>query len=132
MSIGLVQSTGSNIIGFSGPVVPDKNYKRSRKPNIRVTKFGDGYEQRKPIGINNIQETYTLSFVNRTDTEIDDLNTFFAGLNSTDTLIFKEEDSNGSPSTTIDITVVCESWDITTPNTGVRSLTATFRRVYEA
>jgi len=131
MAIGLLQSSGSFIDGFTRPVVPDRNYKRTRKPNIRVTKFGDGYEQRKPIGINNIQETYTLSFVNRPDTEIDDLNSFFEELNSTDTLIFRDEDSNG-PSPTQDIVVVCESWDVTTPNSGVRSLTATFRRVYEA
>jgi phage-related protein len=79
MAIGLVQSTGANIAGFSGPVVPDKNYKRNRKPNVRVTKFGDGYEQRKVIGINNTSE-----------------------------------------------------WDISTPVSGVKSLTAKLRRVYEA
>ena len=128
MAIGLLKWDATNILGFDGPVAPDRNYKRTRKPNIRVTKFGDGYEQRKPIGINNIQETYTLSFVNRPDTEIDKLNTFFEGLNSTDTLIFRDEDSSGPQ----DILVVCESWDVTTPNSGVRSLTATFRRVYEA
>jgi hypothetical protein len=31
MAIGLVQSTGANIAGFSGPVVPDKNYKSKEK-----------------------------------------------------------------------------------------------------
>jgi phage-related protein len=131
MAIGLVQSTGANIAGFSGPVVPDKNYKRNRKPNVRVTKFGDGYEQRKVIGINNTSEEYTLSFVNRPESEIDDLNTFFESLNGVDTFIFKEEDTNSSP-ITIDLIVVCDEWDISTPVSGVKSLTAKLRRVYEA
>lgn len=131
MAIGLVQSTGANITGFSGPVVPDKNYKRSRKPNVRTTKFGDGYEQRKVVGINNFKEEYTLTFVNRPESEIDDLNTFFESLNGVDTLIFKEEDTNSSP-ITIDLIVVCDEWDISTPVSGVKSLTAKLRRVYEA
>ena len=131
MAIGLVQANGSNITGFSAPVTPDKNFVRQRKPKVRTTKFGDGYEQRKVIGINNFEETYTLSFNNRNEAEIDDLNTFLAGLNGVDHLIFQIEDTNVSP-ITVDLKVICESWDVTTPHNGVRSLTGKFRRVYEA
>lgn len=131
MAIGLLQANGSNISGFTGPVTPDKNFVRQRKPKVRTTKFGDGYEQRKVIGINNFEETYTLSFNNRNETEIDDLNTFLAGLNGVDHLIFQIEDTNVSP-ITIDLKVICESWDITTAHTGIRSLAGKFRRVYEA
>ncbi|MBK5072235.1 phage tail protein [Budviciaceae bacterium CWB-B4] len=32
------------------------------EPNVRVVKFGDGYEQRQPKGINNNLKTYSLTF----------------------------------------------------------------------
>lgn len=32
------------------------------EPNVRVIKFGDGYEQRQPKGINNNLQKYSLTF----------------------------------------------------------------------
>ena len=130
MAIGLLQSNGSNIPGFSSAVAPDRYYVRQRTPKTRIVSFGDGYEQRKPIGINNVEEEYTVNFVNRPSTEIDDLETFLDGLQAVDPLRFVIEDTNVSPGERT-ITVVCDSWNITTPNFGVKSLSATLRRVYE-
>lgn len=41
---------------------PDYSAKVKKKPLSRSVKFGDGYEQRTPLGINNVQEIWTVSF----------------------------------------------------------------------
>jgi phage-related protein len=41
---------------------PDYDSKLSQEPNVSVTKFGDGYEQRTPNGINNNPETWSVEF----------------------------------------------------------------------
>lgn len=130
MAIGLLQSNGSNIPGFSSAVAPDRYYTRVRTPETRIVSFGDGYEQRKPVGINNVKEEYTVNFVNRPSTEIDDLEAFLDGLNAVDPLRFVIEDTNTSPGE-LSVTVVCDNWTVSTPNFGVKSLSAKLRRVYE-
>ena len=130
MAIGLTQYGGANIPGFSGPVAPDRRFTRNRTPKVRVASFGDGYEQRKPIGINNFTEVYNLTFVNRPQTEMDDLQTFFSSLNGVDLLTYRLKDTNSSPQEQ-EISVVCDSWSVSNPNENVQSLTCTLRRVYE-
>ena len=51
MAIGLKLNNGGNITGFSSPVAPDRGFTKETKPNVLLTKFGDGYEQRKVKGI---------------------------------------------------------------------------------
>lgn len=41
---------------------PDYESKLSQEPQVIVTKFGDGYEQRVATGINNQPEKWSLSF----------------------------------------------------------------------
>lgn len=41
---------------------PDRGSQQSVKPNVNVTKFGDGYELRVPAGINNQPQKWTLKF----------------------------------------------------------------------
>jgi phage-related protein len=41
---------------------PDYDSKLSQEPSVSVTKFGDGYEQRTPNGINNNPETWSVEF----------------------------------------------------------------------
>lgn len=130
MAIGLKQANGSNISGFTSPVVPDRGFSRARTPNVRITKFGDGYEQRKKIGINHIQESYNFSFVNRPASEIDDLLTFFATLGGVEKFMITFPNTNESPLEE-DVYCVCDSWSESQPQPNIKSLTITARRVYE-
>lgn len=41
---------------------PEFDAQLSQEPNVSVTKFGDGYELRAPVGINNDPETWSLQF----------------------------------------------------------------------
>lgn len=41
---------------------PEWGSELAQKPDVNVTKFGDGYELRTPVGINNAPEKWTLKF----------------------------------------------------------------------
>ena len=109
---------------------PDKGFTRQSTPRTMVTTFGDGYEQRIANGINNLQETYGLSFNNRTKEEIDDITAFFANKGAVTAFNFTIPDSNNSGETTVK--VVCDNWSQAYRYGDYYGCTATFRRVYEA
>lgn len=46
------------------PVNPDHEMDRSRKPRLRITEFGDGYEQVTRMGMNNNQEDISVRWTN--------------------------------------------------------------------
>ena len=131
MAIGLKLNNGGNITGFSSPVAPDRGFTKQTTPNVLISKFGDGYEQRKIRGINNMVEIYELSFSNRPNTETDDLEAFFISSAGVSKFTFTIPDSNEGTGEK-DIKVVCEEWSKSHTQTTATSLTAKLRRVYEA
>ena len=64
MTIGFIY-TGSTY------ATPDKQLTKASTPRVLTAKFGDGYEQRAVDGINNLAETYTLTFKTRPKADID-------------------------------------------------------------
>ena len=131
MAIGLKLNSGGNITGFSSPVAPDRGFTKQTKPSILRAKFGDGYEQRKINGINNMVETYNLSFSNRPNTETDDLEAFFIEQAGVSKFTFTIPDSNEGTGEK-DIKVICTEWSKSHTQTGATSLNAKLSRVYEA
>ena len=75
---------------------PDKSMTRTSKPTIHLAKFGDGYEQRLANGINNLVETYAISFNNRTKEEIDDIVAFFENKGGVTAFTYTVPDTNES------------------------------------
>jgi phage-related protein len=69
MTIGFIY-TGSTY------ATPDKSMMKNSTPRVLVASFGDGYEQRIADGINNLDETYTLTFATRLKADIDDMVAF--------------------------------------------------------
>ena len=130
MAYGIMQSNGSNITGFSAPVQPDKGFGRSTSMRVHVSQFGDGYEHRIADGINNLEQTLSVSFSTRPKAEIDDLVAFFESLGGVSKFRFDIEDSNAGSSTET-IKCICDNWNQSWAYDDYYSLTATFRRVYE-
>lgn len=100
----------------------DRNVQRQSKVRVLTASFGDGYEQRVRDGINPKQETFSVSFNNRSSDEIEVLAAFFdnkTGANF-DIVI------NGAT-----IKVASESYSITYGHTSINSLSLELRRVYE-
>ena len=110
--------------------IPDKMLSRKSTPKVNIAKFGDGYEQRLQRGINPLEETYSVSFVNRPKEDIDDIIAFFESKGGVTSFLFTIPDSNAVGDET-SVYVVCDSWDLSFSNCDYYQCTANFRRVYE-
>jgi|TARA_B100001094_G_scaffold30140_1_gene25102 phage-related protein len=129
MAIGF-QISGTSIT--TATIIPDKTLARSSAPRVRSAKFGDGYEQRAKSGLNSIDETFTLNFVNRTKATIDDLNKFFddkAGVTSFNFTIPDTDNTTTTGEKTI--RVVCSEWSTQYSNSDHYSMSASFVRIYQ-
>lgn len=124
-------AVGFNVGGSLGTVVPDKGLTLDNKPNVLVASFGDGYEHRIASGINNLPQTFNLSFATRPKAEIDDIVDFFEGKGGVTPFSYVVSDSNSSGGERT-VKVVCSNWNQTWAFDNFYSLTATFRRVYES
>ena len=122
-------------IGFTdlGAVqrIPDKTLTRNNKPRVIKIQFGDGYEQRVQEGINNITQSFSVTFNNRPKAEIDDIMAFLDNKAGTTAFDFTYPDTNASGNERT-VKVVCEAYTQTYSFDDFYSCTATFRRVYEA
>lgn len=110
---------------------PDKTLTRDVTPSIIVHQFGDGYEQRAINGINNIQETYSLSFRHRTKAFVDDVASYIDGTNGVTKFTFRYPDTNSTGNEKA-VKVVSEKYNINYEYDDYYSLSLTLRRVYEA
>ncbi len=103
---------------------PDRNIKRTTKPAVQEAKFGDGYSQRVASTLNNLNQTWNITFKNRSSTEIDNIVAFLEEKAGTLSFTF-------TPPNSIEIKVICKNWSDTYVANGASSLVATFERVYE-
>lgn len=127
MALGF--STGSSY--GNRTIVPDKGMSKKNEPVIFRAEFGDGYEQRIANGINNLKQEFGVSFATRPKAEIDDIVGYFESTNGVTAFDFTFADTNESGNEeTVKVYVANfeQKWDYDDYYT----LTATFRRVYEA
>ena len=92
-------------IGFTVPnlnrkVLPDKTLTMESEPRVRVAQFGDGYAQRVADGINAVNETFEVSFVNRPQSEADDITSFFETNKAVTSFKFTIPNSNSTSTST--------------------------------
>jgi len=126
MAIGFTTSAAYG----SRQIIPDKGLGRQSKPRVRIAKFGDGYEQRIADGLNPIEETFNVTFNNRTEAELDDITGYLASLGGVTSFYFTVPDDNAGGELTVK--VVCDTYNQTYTYDGHPSASAIFRRVYEA
>lgn len=55
---------------------PSRGFTSDIVPKVNVAKFGDGYSQRVPSGLNNIEKTWNLTFQSRPLTTIANIEAF--------------------------------------------------------
>ena len=106
----------------------DPNYgaqKRS-EPKVRVVQFGDGYETRLSVGLNQNPKEWTLEWRNITEAQSDTIETFL------DARAADNEPFDWSPPDDTDTYKwVCASWSKTLPYSNLANIQATFREVFE-
>ena len=111
--------SGENMETFNWVVAPNMGIKS--EPRVKIIKFGDGYEQRAPDGINNKLRSFnvTLNVARSTSRNIDEFLDRHGGVNA-----FQWRD----PHSNRILTVKCPSWSINLLHT-TASITATFDEV---
>lgn len=100
----------------------DRALSRQTQHRVLTANFGDGYEQRVLDGINTKDDSFSVSFTNRSAEDIELIAGYFdlkAGKNFNFTVRAET------------LKVVCESYSISYIQDSVYSLQTTFRRVYE-
>ena len=116
----------------------DRGIQRQSTPRVLVARFGDGYEQRIADGINSVDEVFSVTFNNRSAAEVDDITGYFASLKGATSFTYTIPDStqtsNVAPDTAGErrLKVVCQSYSQSYHHDGFYSVSATFKRVYEA
>ena len=124
MAIGFIY-TGSEY------ATPDKTMTKSSRPRVLVSKFGDGYEQRAPDGINNIEEVFSLQFRTRENDFVDDVVAFLDSKGGHTKFAFRFPDSNEIGGEK-EIKVICDDYSTTYEYDNFYTLSVNLRRVYEA
>jgi len=107
-------------------ISPDYGARKNSAPVVRKVQFGDGYEQRTSLGINQNPKQWSLSFVNITETESDTIETFLDA-RAVDSASFDWQPPNSS----VTYKWVCENWSKSIPYANRATIQATFREVFE-
>ena len=126
MTIGFIY-TGSTY------ATPDKQLTKTSNPRVLTAKFGDGYEQRAVDGINNLNETYNLTFKTRLKAEIDDIVAFLDSKQNVTKFTLTLPDTNNTTRTgERDVKVVAEQYSTVYEYDDFYTLNLTLRRGFEA
>ena len=99
---------------------------KSSKPKMRMTQFGDGYEQRTTFGLNQNPKEWSLTWQNITEAKADTIEAFLDA-RAADGASFDWT----PPDTATSYKWVCQQWDKVIPYAGRATITATFRQVFE-
>jgi phage-related protein len=102
----------------------------SEEPVISSTRFGDGYEERAPAGLNPVRQEWNLQF-RAIDSEVADAIVAFLRARVSATLGLEAFDWTPLWATTA-IRVTCKAWNRSHDETpGESTVVATFRQVFE-
>lgn len=102
---------------------PEFESQLTEEPKVTVTKFGDGYESRTPMGINNSSEKWSLKFTD-TNSKFPEVLAFVKARNAVESFYWK------NPFGAINV-YVCRKWSMTRSQ-GYLSINLDFEQVFEA
>tara|TARA_R100001510_G_scaffold46186_1_gene43063 strand:+ start:3725 stop:4066 length:342 start_codon:yes stop_codon:yes gene_type:complete len=106
-------------------ITPTYGIQKSSAPVVRTVRFGDGYEQRTSLGLNQNPKIFNLSF-EVSETDADTIETFLDA-RAADNASFDFTPPGESSSSKF----VCEEWSKSIPYLNRASIQATFREVFE-
>lgn len=106
-------------------IAPTYNAQKTNKPNVRTVRFGDGYEQRLTLGLNQNPKVWSLTF-EVSETDADTIETFLDA-RASDNAPFNWQ----PPGENTTYRWVCDQWSKSIPYLNRATIQATFREVYE-
>ena len=93
--------------------------------NVSVAQFGDGYEQRTPVGLLRIKRKWSLQFNNRPNSTADAIEGFLKDRGAVEAFDWVPPYGDAGR-------WVCRRWSSTQTSQNTRSVTCTFEEVFEA
>ena len=102
---------------------PDVGATEQSRPDVLVTKFGDGYETRLGNGVNPTRAIWAVKFT-RVNAEINAILAFLEARSAIDTFTWT------TPRNVVGV-YICRNWQQSRMQGGVMTVTADFERVYE-
>tara|TARA_R100000479_G_C6235748_1_gene146890 strand:+ start:94 stop:435 length:342 start_codon:yes stop_codon:yes gene_type:complete len=106
-------------------ITPTYGVQKRSNPSVRTVRFGDGYEQRTTLGINQNPKVYQLTF-EVSETDADTIETFLDARAADNASFDFTPPGEGSSSK-----FVCESWTKSIPYLNRANIQASFRQVFE-
>ena len=106
-------------------ITPTYGVQKRSNPSVRTVRFGDGYEQRTTLGINQNPKVYQLAF-EVSETDADTIETFLDARAADNASFDFTPPGEGSSSK-----FVCESWTKSIPYLNRANIQASFRQVFE-
>ena len=105
--------------------LPTVGFSTDINPSVNKVQFGEGYSQRVPSGINNIMQSWNVSFNSQSIATANAIDAFLSSKYGTNSFTWIP------PGETIEVKVLCPKWTKTYESSISRSISATFERVYE-
>lgn len=111
----------------SGTLVPNpsRGYSKKSEPKVNRIQFGDGYTQRVAAGINNLKESWSLSWTNIPTDAALAIVSFLEARAGVEYFLWIPPDS------TTTYKVICASWDVEYVSHIAHTVTCDFERVYD-
>ena len=106
-------------------ITPTYGVQKRSAPNVRKVRYGDGFESRFTMGLNQDPKTYNLTF-QVSETDADTIETFLDARAADFASFDFTPPGEGSSSK-----FVCEKWDKSIPYLNRATIQATFREVFE-
>lgn len=102
---------------------PDYGMDRQTLPQVRRIQFGDGYEERRAVGLKTRLRSYALQFTNRDNSEADAIEAFLEARNGVESFTWVD------PVDSYSGTYVCDDWERRHEAYNLNRVTARFREV---
>ena len=106
-------------------ITPTYGVQKRSAPNVRTVRYGDGFESRFTMGLNQDPKTYSLTF-QVSETDADTIETFLDARAADFASFDFTPPGEGSSSK-----FVCETWSKSIPYLNRATIQATFREVFE-
>lgn len=104
---------------------PSKGFNKKTEPDLIIVKFGDGYSQRTPAGINALPSEWSLSFNNRSLVDADNIITFLEAREGSEPFTWTPTGEASS------VSVYCDEWSTMYTSHISRTIKVVFKQVYE-
>lgn len=105
--------------------VPDRGFSKESTSKVTGAQFGSGYSQRITVGINTRDESWELSFRNRSIADINAIVSFLETNNGVDYFYWTP------PGESTAVKVICSKWNVDYNSEFSKSLSCSFKRVYD-